>query len=117
GRSGERLRPRIRVGLVVGQLAVRSVDARGKERVSREALDALVRERLDERERVVVRRLEELRVEIAEQPDDVRIPRPPEVTSELVELLFELLLRGHGLSNLSPPFARAPQQTRGLRRQ
>ena len=58
---------------------MRSVDPRAQERVSRQLLDALGRERMHQRVGVVVRGLKELGIEIAKQTDHVRIPRPPEV--------------------------------------
>src|ERR1044071_4677268 len=91
-------RPCIREGQVVPKLAVRAVDPCPQKRVARETFDPLVGERLNHRESIVVRRLEKLGVEVTEQSDDVRIPRPPKVTRQLFELRFQLPLRRHGFS-------------------
>src|SRR5438876_10581756 len=45
---------------------------------------------------VVLRGSEPLRVEVPEELDGGRIPRPPEVHGKFPELILELLLRRHG---------------------
>ena len=56
------------------------------------------REAREGRDGVVIRGPEALRVEVAEQLDDLRIPGPPEVARQLGQLLKELLGRSHGRS-------------------
>jgi hypothetical protein len=62
------------VGEVVAQLAVGAIDPRAEKGVDRHRRDALRREVLHERKRVVLRALEQLGVEIAEKPYRLRVP-------------------------------------------
>jgi hypothetical protein len=77
-----------------------AVDAGTQKGITREPLDALGGEALDESKCVVVRGLEKLRIEVSKETDHVRIPRPPHIARQLFELELELLLRGHSYSSL-----------------
>ena len=86
---------------VVAQFTERAVDPRAQRGVAGQVLEAPGGEAGEHGDRVVVGGPERLRIEVAKQLDDVRVPGPPQVARQLRELTFELLSERHGAATLS----------------
>src|SRR5262249_4660600 len=86
---------------VVAQFAERAVDPCTQRGVARQVVETLRGKTGEDGDRIVIRSPECLRVQIAKQFYDVRVPGPPQVPRQLGQLTFELCAGRHGPRTLA----------------
>ena len=80
------------------QLAVGGVDPRPQRRVLRQPFNLLGGELPQHQDGIVIGRSKTVRIHVAKQLDDVRVPGPPQVAGQRCEVGFEFLGSAHGPS-------------------